>query len=615
MADAKAPLFGKERMATSLRDQAETIASVDDPFARRSLRVAYHLRRYASIYVIGSLALLALGILPTIGGRSSVRAGGAGTGAYGAAGQGGDATNGAAAAEAGSAGAANVSSSGARGPGGARGSGRAAGTAGPVGTVQAGTGVTVAGVPCHPGVAQLPFSQYAAPCVAKFTGNNGGATWNGVSGDTITIALRHNADSQGANSVAINALVLDAGGVDPTTNEGYVKSLVDCFNKNFELYGRHVKLVDFNGQGNGNDELVGKGQAAACADADTVANTIHAFADINFQGPWESQPFSQCAARYHVYIPQGALYYPESEYQSLDPYVWAITTSCTLGDQEAGEFIGKQLAPFPAKWAGADGPVNMQNTQRKFAVYVPNNAGYSGCAAGMIKDGQSKYHMASNRFDEYQYALDISQAPQDSQKAITQFAANRDTTIVLLTDPIAPIFLSQAAHRQNYFPEWMLTGVALTDQDNWAQLWDQTEVRGRLFGLSQLGSSAKFLDPNGEVAQALKAAGVPLNVSGAVDYFELIWLYDQLQAAGPVLNPSNIKAGTRQLPQFGGANSANGTWFFGNTHTGIIDSRVIYWDGSKTSQLNNQPGSYVEIYNGRRFRIGEYPTEQPPVYP
>ena len=62
--------------------------------------------------------------------------------------------------------------------------------------------------------------------------------------DTITIALRHNADSQGANSVAINALVLDAGGVDPTTNEGYVKSLVDWFNKNFELYGRHVKLVD-----------------------------------------------------------------------------------------------------------------------------------------------------------------------------------------------------------------------------------------------------------------------------------------------------------------------------------------------------------------------------------
>jgi hypothetical protein len=615
MADAKAPKFGKERMAKSLRGQAETIASVDDPFARRSLRVAYHLRRYAAIYVIGALGVLAVAILPSVGGSTKLAAGGTGSGAYGPGGATGDATNSAVAADTGGpAGGAGASTGGGAGSSGAAGA-AASGKGGPVGAVQVGSGVTVGGVPCHPGVAQLPFSQYADPCVAKFSGNNGGATWNGVTGDTITVALRHNADSQGANSVAVNALVLDAGGVDPSTNEGYIKTLVTYFNKNFELYGRHVNIVDFNGKGNGNDENLGQGQAAACADADTVANSIHAFSDINFQGPWESDPFSQCAARYHLYIGQGALYYPESEYQSLDPYVWAITTNCTLGDQEAGEFIGKQMAPFPAKWAGTDGPINMQNTPRKFAIYVPNNAGYSDCAAGMIKDAQSKYHMASNRFDEYQYALDISQAPQDSQKAITQFAANRDTTVVLLSDPIAPIFLTQAAHRQNYFPEWMLTGVALTDQDNWAQLWDQSEVRGRLFGLSQLASSAKALDPNGEVAQATKAAGVPLNVSSAVDYFELIWIYDQLQAAGPVLTPLNIKAGTQHLPQFGASNSANGTWLFGNSHTGIIDSREIYWDGSKTSQLNNQAGTYVEIYNGRRFRIGEYPTEQPPIYP
>src|SRR5207244_3861811 len=78
MADTKVPLLGKERMAASLREQAETIASVDDPFARRSLRVAYHLRRYAAIYAVGTIGLLALAILPTVGGRSSVAAGGTG---------------------------------------------------------------------------------------------------------------------------------------------------------------------------------------------------------------------------------------------------------------------------------------------------------------------------------------------------------------------------------------------------------------------------------------------------------------------------------------------------------------------------------------------------------
>ncbi len=201
MADVKAPMFGKDRMATSLREQAETIESVDDPFARRSLRVAYHLRRYAAIYVIGVLGVLALAILPSVGGRTSLAAGGSGTGAYGSGGgQTGDAGNGAAAdvAATGPGGGAGASSSG--GSGSARNAGvGGASKAGPVGAVQVGTGVTVAGVPCRPGVAQLPFSQYAAPCVAKFSGNNGGATWNGVTGDTITIALRHNSDSQGAN--------------------------------------------------------------------------------------------------------------------------------------------------------------------------------------------------------------------------------------------------------------------------------------------------------------------------------------------------------------------------------------------------------------------------------
>ena len=74
------------KRALSARQQAEVIASVHDPFARRSLRVAYHLRRYSVIYVVGALAVLALALLPTVGRDSSTLANGAGPstgGAYG----------------------------------------------------------------------------------------------------------------------------------------------------------------------------------------------------------------------------------------------------------------------------------------------------------------------------------------------------------------------------------------------------------------------------------------------------------------------------------------------------------------------------------------------------
>src|SRR5204863_8797784 len=123
----------------------------------------------------------------------------------------------------------------------------------PVGRVQVATGVTHGGVRCRSGVRQLAYSQYAAPCVAQFVGNNGGATWNGVTGSTITIAMRHTSDSQGANSKAVGAEAQAAGGVTPEVGEQYVRALIAGANMTFEFYGRHIRLVDFNGQGNGTD--------------------------------------------------------------------------------------------------------------------------------------------------------------------------------------------------------------------------------------------------------------------------------------------------------------------------------------------------------------------------
>jgi hypothetical protein len=600
-------------VGTTVREQDEAIARLSDPFGRSALRLAYHVRRYALLYVCGALAALALSLFPTVAGGgpgSRVAAGGGASSQYGNASQ----------FQAGSTAGAGGLTAG--GPGaGTSGSAFNAATAGPspgaagLGVVQVGTGTTRGGFPCKPGVNQLPFSQYAAPCEAQFTGNNGGASYNGVNASAITIAIRHTSDANGANAEALNAEAQASGGVDFQTNEGYSQKIVAYFNKTFEFYGRQIKLVDYNGQGNYTNESVGQDQAGACADADTAASTVHAFGQIDYELTFEPDPFSQCAARYHLYVPQGSAYFPESDYQQLDPYVWAITMNCQLISQESAEFTGKQLATTPAKWAGMDGGLNMANTERKFATYVPNNAGYQDCANEQKSIDENQYHVAPNREDQYNYALDVSTFPQDAQRAIVQFAANHDTTVLLACDPISPIFLTQDAAQQNYHPEWQLQGVALTDADNWAQLWTQSEVNGHLFGLSQAGATQIGLDPNGEAGQALKAAGVPLNPSSVVDYAELLTMANQIQAAGPTLTPANIAAGTHRLPVEGGPTGFAGTWHFGPTHTAIIDSREIYWVGSQKSQANNKQGTYLQIYGGQRFQVGQFPSGQAPFYP
>jgi hypothetical protein len=604
--------------------------SVTDPFARQSLLVAYHVRRFSVLYVAGLMGVLALAIFPFVTrGASPARTSGtavaAGTNSAGSAS--GSATSGAGDATAGASSAGGSTISGASGQpgagsssgGGGTGTGAAGGTggtgatsSGPVGAVETGTGVTRGGVACKPGVRQIPYSAYADNCVARFTGNNGGATTNGVTASTITIAVRKTSDAQGANALAAQAEGEAAGGVSADTNWGYIQQLVNWMNGQFELYGRKVKLQLFSGQGNGTNESLGQGEAQACADADTAVSSLHAFGDINWSGILESQPFSDCAARYHLYVPEGAAYYPESMYQQWNPYVWAIPMNCSLIAQEYSEWVGKQLAPFPAKWAGSDGAFNLNGRTRKFATYVPNNQGYQECVAQAKAAEEGTYHVAGNREDQYNYALDIATFPQDAQKAIVQFAADQDTTVILACDPVSPIFLTQDAVQQNYTPEWALIGVALTDTDNFAQLWDQQAITGHLFGLSQNASTAEILNPNGEAGKALASAGVPLNGSAVLDYVELLSMFNQLQIAGPDLTAANIAANTPNIPVGTGL---AGTWDFGHGHTAISDSRQIYWNATAKSQANGKTGTYEEVYGGQRFRVGQFPTTEPPYYP
>lgn len=610
MSDNTAPGPMKRRPA-SLRQEAEMIAGIKDPVGRIGLRMAFHARRYSVLYSLGVLAAIAVLVMPTV--AETAHSGlAAGT-------QSNNTSSGSTQT------AANPGASAAPTSVSTAGSGAAATAA--VGTVSAGTGVTRGGFQCSPGVGQIPWSQYTPPCVAAFTGNNGGATWNGVTGTTITLAMRHCTDSTGPNAVAVDQESMAAGGESYEDEETHVEQLIAYFNRTFELYGRHVQVQDFsNAQGNCTNESTGTGQAQACSDADFEANTMHAFTGLNWQGLFESEPFAQCAARYHMYLGFAQLYFPESEYQAEDPYIWAPTPSCTEGGTEEAEFIGKQLAPFPAKWAGTDEGLSLNGQTRKFGVYIPTNPGYQQCEQntrnidaqkyGMNPDNNCGTTVGSNcRWDIYKYPLDISQWPQDAQQAAIQFASDHDTTVVLASDPLSPIFLTQDADNQNYHPEWMLTGVALTDQDNLAQLWDQAEIKGHLFGLSQLGSSAAAQAPNGEATRTLKAAGVKVDPGTILNYYELLPIFDQLQSAGPLLTPANIAAGTHRLPRMGGATAPDGTWDYGSSHTAIIDSREIYYIENQNSPANGKAGTYIQIYGGQRFGVGQYPTGEPPYYP
>ncbi|WP_436793711.1 hypothetical protein [Actinospongicola halichondriae] len=492
------------------------------------------------------------------------------------------------------------------------------GSGGPDTTAAGPAGVSRAGVQCGPGVHQVPGNSYSAPCTPAFSGDNGGATAKGVSGDTIRIVRRRYPDS--ANSQAVDAVVAQAGGADHSVVRQVRQTFIDHFDETYELYGRRIEWIEYESEfGDSTLETQGRGREGACLDAEVVAEELNAFAVVGEKSAL-SKPFTECAAQRGVMVLDGASYASETFNRKYDPYVWAIIMECERINYQVYEYFEKRLAFKPAKYAGSD---ELRAKDRKFGTYTPvGDGGDTACAD--IGKAEAK-RTGVDAGSTYNYTLDVSRFPDEAARGIIQFKRDGVTSVVLACDAISAIFLTQSATSQNYHPEWLVIGIALTDIDNAARLYDQDQVDGHLFGMSQLGATPKLLGPTGEpgkLYQAITGRQIPAGTSG--QFHNVSFVYNFIQAAGPNLTPATVAAGARALPPLGAPDFSLGYWSFqdapdgtpgGGDHAAIDDSREIYWIANGRSPADGEAGTYVETYGGRRFRNGEWPAEDPPVYP
>ena len=498
------------------------------------------------------------------------------------------------------------------------------GAAGPAAALGRSVGtVSKGGVTCGPGVPQVPNDSYALPCVPAFQGSNGGATAPGVTGTTVRVVIRKFPET--ANSQAVGAVAQQAGAADPATVKATGRTFIAYFEKMFELYGRHVEWVDYESRyGNSTNEAQGKGREEACLDADVVAKELHAFAVIGetlgAAAP-VSKVFAECAAQRGVLVLDGAAYASDTFYKRYHPNIWAAAMDCERIVYQVVEYIAKRLKTNPAKFAGDAGT---RAKSRVYGTYVPTGDDDKTCS-DLTQSELKRYGYGNISGSVYHYTLDVSRFPDEAARGIRQFKSDGVTTVVLACDPISVIFLTQSATNQAYYPEWLLIGVALTDVDNLARLYDQKQVQGHMFGLSQLGATIKLNGPTSEPGrQYQRIAGKPMALGTDGSYFAYTRYYDMLQSAGPVLTAANVARGIWSLPRLGAPDYAAGEWYFqdgpngtvgGHDHSAIEDSREIYWMNTVISDADGKRGAFLETYNGKRFRNGQWPAEDPPIYP
>ena len=452
--------------------------------------------------------------------------------------------------------------------------------------------------------AQVRGDPYSPPCIT-FSGSNGGVTSRGVTANQIVVSYRIPADNISSVDSAIQSVSgkynSAAFSDTPEDIERTLADLVAYFNTHFQFYGRKIVLQQFKGQGQLTEEVTGAGQSQADADALTAADGIKAFADVSAL----SQPYAEALSNQKV-LNIGVPYMSQQWFRQHAPYAWSFFPNCTdlaaEGAATAGQIYGQ-----PVTYAGT-GVAN--GGPRRIALLAPDNPVYQQCANVVLDAYKGDGHpLAAN----LTYTLDLSQLSQEAQSLEQQIVNNHITTVISACDPITLIYLTGDLDNAHYLPEFINAGVAFTDEDLLAQLFDQgawAHAAGVTnggnappYGSSLAYFAAKSVDPNNPPAHEVDQI-----------YEDLYILALGIQEAGPNLNPSTFEQG---MFNYGGGNGEYGPWSFqtGRTPewTTEHEYRYEWWNPNAASSYDQEKGTWV--VGSTFYTTKNVPPGPAPVFP
>jgi hypothetical protein len=456
----------------------------------------------------------------------------------------------------------------------------------------ASTGTTRNGARCTPGVRQVPWTKYAPNCAPAFSGSNGGATAPGVTADTITLSYRRS--STGEQS-AIAAIAGDAT-PDDTTYLQDMSTYLALFNQQYELYGRKVVLKPFQGQGDYLQEDLGQGQEQAQADAVT-ARDLGAFADVTFPSAG-SLFFAQGLAAQKV-ISWGFPLNPQSWYERYSPYQYNFFLDGSKWASWAANLVCARMAKLPAAFAGDPA---MHSKERVFGLAAVEFPTWLQVADEIQQKLEARCGVKIAR--RVSYPEDIGKFQQNGSNMAAQFKAAGVTTVICYCDPLMPIFITQAATRQDYRPEWIFQN----DYDPISQNTDQSQF-AHAFAPGPASPPAATSEAR-RAFKLVRPGSEPAEIYYVAAYEVFLQLFGALQAAGPNLNPQTFRQGMFSMPP-SLAGGDYGDWGFGaGAYTPTSAVGVVWWD-AKTRGPNGKAGTWAPCESNAFFPFND-PTRWGP---
>ena len=452
------------------------------------------------------------------------------------------------------------------------------------------------------GTVAIPYF-YAAECYAPFTGDNGGATATGVTGDTIKIVWFLDKNDDAVLRYIRGPLNYNDTNADQiATMEG----LLAMYETYYETYGRSVELVVVENKSTSTDAVQARAQAAQ------IAEEIKPFMVWGNPTLAGEQFGEELAARGIPWLSLGGV--TNSFAKEHAPYVMGIGKGAVQSRIQLAEYIGKQLAGRKAAHAP-----DFAKQKRKFAmIYIETSETSKQTADRFEAELKDKYGV--KLADVIPYTLDPATIQEQAATIIGRLKVKGITSVIAATDPIAPKDFTQEATAQDYFPEWIISSVALVDTNVFARTYDQKQWT-HAFGLSESAAKADpTLGGGYHLYQWFTGEKPP-----ADEQVPLIqpWpgvFYSVLQGVGPNLTPKRF-----YKTLLGGEPTARGgittvSLGYGAKKiwpkdlepdpNGVDDVTEIWWDPKQRGVDENGDqglGMYQYVDGGKRYLPGDLP--------
>jgi hypothetical protein len=444
---------------------------------------------------------------------------------------------------------------------------------------------------------------YSPPCVQPFTGKNGGATAQGVTGNEIKVVIWVGDPSK--DPVLAGQIIAAGASLDTNTIKATWQGYIDIYNKMLELYGRKISVEFFDGTGSGADTAAAKSDAIAIA-------AKKPFAVLG--GPAQSTSvFSdELAHRGVICVGTCALAVPQRITTNNAGFIFTDGPSPEESALLTAEFIGKQAGPGKAQFAGDDAT---KNKNRVYGVaHYDTPDGQYHAQFNTLKDGLKKYKITPKA--DQSFFLDPAKSQENARTIITKMKTAGVTTVIYTGDPLTPAALTKEASAQDYHPEWIVGPTVLADTTFFGRTFDQ-EQWAHAFGVALVaGRVPQSENPNYTLYTWFHGSPPPNNTYNVIVPTVSV-LARGLTMAGQKLMPKTFQDGLFRYPPSGGdpinpkqSWGKHGLWPFVD-YWGSDDGGILWWDpnASGEDEVGKVGQGIYQFGNGaKRYALGHFPA-------